>query len=347
MIIDKREYLEHTKVFEKKIKQELKDGIEYLKSIITDNLEYHNIYTCILDKDNKDLDGFLFPILSKKDDRVYINKDYFELKEIENKEFIGKIYTDEEICRFKYVFEKCNEYDDIIQELYNSFLLSKYTWLNIDRRYIDRMYKIKILEYIDMYIDFVDYKIDYCLDNDFYFNKDVFWNIEKSQLIYRKNLTRLDEISYCYEFDNDDNISILFILNVDKLEDILYTKNKIMLYSKYSNLYIFDVFKIHKFNEFLLDDFSKNLKDYVKLTTLEDIKKYVEKNSNIKVKKVFYSNENINNIDIEDYKPLILKLKIKYIYIEIEKQKIYFDIVYITNVLRLLLPHYDIRVYEV
>ena len=345
-MIDKKDFLEHTRIFEDRIKKELNLGISELKSLITNDYELNNIYTCVLDKDDKNFDYFLFPIVKNNEEKVYIDKSLLEIQEIENKEYIGKFVSGEETCRFKYVFEKCKEYDEVILTLYNSFLVANYTWLGIDKRYINRMYKIKIIEYIDEFIDFVEYETVYNLDKDFKFNKEIFWNIDYRKIISKKSLTRLDEISYAYEIEKSADENILFDIDSSKVEDICSYKNKVILYSKYSNFNIFKVFRILKFDERLIKHFSKNFNKCNKIITLNHIKTFFENNSFIQVNKIFYSNSQINHISIVEYNPQILKRKIKYIYIEIKPIKYYDDLFYLLNTLRILVSHYEIRVYE-
>ena len=101
-----------------------------------------------------------------------------------------------------------------------------------------------------------------------------------------------------------------------------------------------------KFDERLIKHFSKNFNKCNKIITLNHIKTFFENNSFIQVNKIFYSNSQINHISIVEYNPQILKRKIKYIYIEIKPTKYYDDLFYLLNTLRILVSHYEIRVYE-
>ena len=140
------------------------------------------------DKEQKKYDYFLKKMIeednisqnSKYLDSVYIDIDYYNLLDIEDKVYIGEFILSNEVYRFKYKFTKDNRYDEKISSIYNSFLNSNLVWYSIDKRYINKMYRIEVLEYIDDIslisdIAFCDLKLEYHLDSNIYLNKKIYW----------------------------------------------------------------------------------------------------------------------------------------------------------------------------
>lgn len=343
--MDKKDFLEHTDLFENRIKNELDKGLSHLKELINNDTSIPNIYTCVLEKDNEKYSYFLFPMVQDVDDCVYIKKEYYELEDIEGMTFIGQYILGSEKFKFKFILEKDERFNEQVNILYKSFILSNLPWQSFDKRYINRMYRVKILEDIDYLEDKADAIIDYGLGDDYVFNMNIYWNIEKIQQISKKSLTILDEISYLYTLDKS-NIDY-YLLHEDEryIDDVLNYEDNVKIFSTKDDLYCFNILRVTKFDERFISNYTVNNLKLRNIVSLKDIVKIFKVNYGITIKDLFYSNENLSHLIIPDYNKQILKLKNSYLYLKLEKIQNYDDVIHLVNYLNNNLTTYEVRVY--
>ena len=345
-MIDDKQFLEHTELFKKRIEENLKLGLENIKSLLFDVKTKPDIYFTILEKEHKKYSFFLNPMLESNEDEVYIDKPYYELKELENKEFIGEYVLGTERFRFIFTLEKDTRYIEKIEEIYFAYLLSNLEWDGLDLRYVNRMYKIKFKEFIDIIENVEEAKIEYNLDEDFKFNQTIFWNISEEKIISKKTLTRLDDIGYKYILDKKVETFYLVKDDIRNIDDILIYDEHIDIYSRKDDLYIFDIFKILPFDKRFVTKYIDNKIVEHKLISIEDIKKIFFKQYKIKILEIFYSNENLSHLLIPDYNQQIFKFKNSYIYIKLEKIACYEDVFFLVNFLNNKFEAFEVRIYE-
>ena len=361
MDIDKKTFLEHTSLFEKNIEKIISNGFNKLSNdLINMNKTSPCIYTCVLDKDiSEKYDYFLKEMIedesinqsSKYLDSVYIDMDYYALIDIEDKIYIGEFILSNERYRFKYKFSKDNRYDEKISGIYSSFLNSNLIWYSIDKRDIDKMYRIEVLEYIDdisliLDIDFEDLKLEYNLDNNIYLGKKIYWNVSFETKLFNKEISRVDDkIIYKYKLDKNKNEDYLVSENSSKIDDVCIYDDKIEIYSRYDNLYVFDIFNILNFDLRHDIKYSKSIPDKLfKVFSINTIKNFLYKTYNIKLKDVKKEENNNSYLIIPDYDKQIYKYTNAPLYLYIEQFNSYYDLFHAINLLKLSITEYDLRV---
>lgn len=361
MDIDKKTFLEHTSLFEKKIEKTISNGFNKLShDLLNVNKTSPCIYTCVLDKDiSTKYDYFLKEMIendnisqnSKYLDSVYIDIDYYNLLDIEDKVYIGEFILSNEVYRFKYKFTKDNRYDEKISSLYNSFLNSNLVWYSIDKRYINKMYRIEVLEYIDDIslisdIAFCDLKLEYHLDSNIYLNKKIYWNVSFEPKLFNKELSRVDKsIVYRYTLDKSENEDYLIDENSSKIDDVCIYDNKIEVYSRYDNLYVFDIYNILNFDLRYDIKYSKSIPTKLfKVFSIDTINKFLDKSYNIKLREIKKEDNNNSYLIIPDYDKQIYKYTNGSLYLYIDKFNSYDDLFHAINLLKLSITEYDLRV---
>lgn len=361
MDIDKKTFLEHTSLFEKKIEKTISNGFNKLShDLLNVNKTSPCIYTCVLDKDiSTKYDYFLKEMIendnisqnSKYLDSVYIDIDYYNLLDIEDKVYIGEFILSNEVYRFKYKFTKDNRYDEKISSLYNSFLNSNLVWYSIDKRYINKMYRIEVLEYIDDIslisdIAFCDLKLEYHLDSNIYLNKKIYWNVSFEPKLFSKELSRVDKsIVYRYKLDKSENEDYLIDENSSKIDDVCIYDNKIEVYSRYDNLYVFDIYNILNFDLRYDIKYSKSIPTKIfKVFSIDTINKFLDKSYNIKLREIKKEDNNNSYLIIPDYDKQIYKYTNGSLYLYIDKFNSYDDLFHAINLLKLSITEYDLRV---
>lgn len=342
MNFDEKFFFENTSKFEKKIQNFVNEKIDYLKNSFDNILDIEpKIYIKIMDKNLNEY-PFYFSKIIDDDNLVYIEENIDT-----NIYYYGKIYYQDNILTFRYILQNDTRFNEIVENLYHGYILNNISWDGINMFYFNKMYKIKILEYIDELniledIDISELKLDYCNDK-IDFNKTIYWNIRKNSLISKKYLARLDTIGYLYEIEKSNDIEYIVDLGQDCIEDICNYSDKIQIYSKKHDLDIISVYEIIKINCELIDKLSySSIYNKTNLISIYNIKKFLQ-NNNIKVNNIFYSNENITHLNIPNYNPFIKHFKTSYIYINLEK--ISEKEIYYINYLNLKL-NYEVRVYE-
>ncbi len=354
-MVDKKTFLEHTKIFENVIIRRLDEGLNNMKELIS-NTDYTSpmIYTCVLNSVS-DYDYFLSKMVKEEDyniysqylSSVYISIPYYELLEISNNIYVGEFIVGDEKYRFEYILEQDTRYFDKIVELYKSFVMSNFKWWGIDMADILRMYRVKVISYIDdiSLIENMDFKISYGLNSNFSFSSSIYWNIIETVNIVKPYISVLDNVAYRYDISKELDSNYL-VKEVDLVEDIINYQEYISVYSKHSNIYSLELFKICPFDTRLIKDYRKSLPIPVPcVITLEKIKTYL-KSYGISVKNIYKSSENKSHLIIPNYNKHIHRIYTSYIYIEITGTIDYFALFLAINILQLEIS-LRIRVYEV
>lgn len=345
-MIDDKKFLEHTELFEKYIMNNMEKSIENLNRYLFSTNETPKIYMTLLESNNDKYSYFMFPIVEHEHDNVYINKPYDELLEIENREYIGYYLLGEEKFKFIYKLKKDTRYSDVLDKLYNSFLISNINFNTLDKRYINRMYKIEIKEILDDIVDIQNAEIVYNLDQTYLFNINIYWNISSEKLISKKNLTYISDISYMYILEKEKDNFYLINSKSDLVDDVIIYDKYVEIYSRNPNIYLFNVFCIHAFDNRFIENYVDNIFPNIKIQSLESIKNIFLKKYNIIVTDPFYSNENLSHLLIPNYDDKVIKFKTCYIYFKLEKFSSYEDVFHVVNFLNLNLETYEVRIYE-
>lgn len=363
MEINKKDFLEHTKIFENHINSVLNEGLLHLDNmILSQNKDSPCIYTVALAyEESQKYDYFLkemvedekISIYSKYLTSVYIDKDYYNLIEMENNVYVGDFILEEEKYRFKYILVRDKRYDVCIEKLYESFMLNNLKWYSIDKRDINKMYRVKVTEYIDDIslledIDFRDIKINYNFNECIFTDKKVYWNIDIETKLLDKSLTRFGDIlGYKYTFNKLEKEVYLLSGNSSKIDDVCIYDTRVDVYSKYDNIYIFEMFHILEF------DFRFNLKYFKsicnfnnKIVGTESLRKFFYNSYKLKLIDIKVSSENIGHLIIPNYDKQILNYTLGYLYLKFERIYSYEDLFHAVNVLRLNISAYEIRVVE-
>ncbi|WP_156285982.1 hypothetical protein [Oceanivirga salmonicida] len=348
-MLDRKTFLEHTKIFEKEILTRLENGISDLRSAFKGILRQSpTIYTCALPKCSN-FDYFLSQMIC--DEEITIYSEYlssvyvYDIDKISDM-YVGYFEFSDEKYRFKYILEPDTRYIELIKSLYHSFILSNFKWQGIDLRDINKMYRVKIIEYIDdiSLIDGMEYSINYDLDNNFSFETRIYWNVIESCCIAKQYLTRLGDLAYRYVIDINEEST--YLVNSDLVEDVINYSNSIEIYSKKSDLYSFPIFKVCPFDKRLVPNYVCNVPyALINVISLGNISRYLTLYG-INVVKIFKSNETLACLIIPDYNPYIEKYYSSNIYIEISKPSSYLDLYLAINILQLEIPSYRLKVYE-
>ncbi|WP_068268275.1 hypothetical protein [Caviibacter abscessus] len=363
MEIDKKEFLEHTKVFENHISNTLENGLLNLDyKILSQNKDSPCIYTVLLSKSEAlKYDYFLkeivedenISIYSKYLDTVYIDKNYYDLLEMENNTYIGEFILKEERYVFKYILIKDERYDVCINKLYDSFMLNNLKWYSIDKRDINKMYRVKVIEYVDDItllenIPFEDIKIEYNFDNTISNYKKVYWNIGFETKLLNKEITRFNDIvAYKYILDKTKKDIYLLNENSSKIDDVCIYDTRIDVYSKYDNIYIFDMFHIFEFDFRFNFKYCKSICGFNnKIVGIESIKKFLYQTYKLKLTDFKITNKNIGHLIIPNYDNQIITYNLGYLYLKFEKIYSYEDLFHAINLLKLNINGYEIRVIE-
>ncbi len=345
-MLDDKKFLEHTELFEKYILTNMEKSIENLNRYLFSNNDTPKIYITLLDKDSDKYSYFLFPIVEHEDDNVYVNKEYNKLIEIENTEYMGYYLLGEEKFRFIFTLQKDERFNEVIDKLYNSFLVSNVTFNSIDKRYTNRMYKIKIKSMIDDIENITDAKIVYNLDDSYLFNVNVYWNVNYEKLISKKNLTFMSDISYMYTLEKTKENFYLIDSTSDVVEDVINYDTHVEIYSSLPNIYLFNVFCIYPFDKRFISNYVDNVFENIKIRSLDSIKNIFSSKYGIKVSNPLYSSEDLSHLLVPNYDDKVIKFKTSYIYFKLEKFSSYEDVFHVVNFLNLNLESYEVRVYE-
>lgn len=344
-MIDDKKFLEHTELFEKLIETNMKNSINNLRRYLFENSNIPRICFTLLKNGFTKYSYFLYPIEEFEKDNVYVDKPYYELKEIETKEYMGYYLLGEEKFYFIFTLEQDKRYYEKINKLYYSFLVSNICFNGLDLRYIYRMYKIKIQKILDTFEKIDEATIHYELDEDFIFDINIYWNIETKKLISKKNLTVISDISYMYILDKNEED--FYLINEDKslIEDVVHYNNYVEIYSKNMNLYFFNIFNVKKFDDRFIEKFVESETENIEIISLNDMKRIFIKN-NVEVSEPIYENSNLSHLLIPNYNSQIFTFKKDYIYFKLKKYLTYDDVFNAVNILNLKLSNYEVRVYE-
>lgn len=109
---------------------------------------YEEDFSPIIEGDNVSL-----PIISilNEEEKIYDKIIYIgeldEMRQYDGYEFEGLIEIEGKIFNFKLKLEKDNSYEKKLDELYRTFQLNFLKWKTINAPYVNRVFKIKIIEY--------------------------------------------------------------------------------------------------------------------------------------------------------------------------------------------------------
>ncbi|VWL85322.1 hypothetical protein [Oceanivirga miroungae] len=351
-------FKEDIKIFERSLDNKIDEGLKKIEeNILGINDKSPKIYTVLLNKNKFNYEYILSAIVNDDVnsiydtylDSVYINAEYFKLSNYENKIFSGYFLVDSDKYEFRYVLEKDTRYFDKINEIYHIYLTNNVKWYGIDMKYINRMYRVKVVEYVDNIhlLENIDkFNIEYNFSSDVDLNLKPYWNILNKNFIAKESMSILDGFSYKYEIEKNENTFYLVNEKDEIIEDVVNQKNKLEIYSKFSNLYSFIILVIGYVNMSVFKYISVNYEYEIDSEpTIENIKRYFKKHD-YEVVDIKMSNENKNYLDIPEYNKMIMKKYISNIEVKLDNYYDYDKIFKIVNILNLNLYMYKVVVYE-
>lgn len=357
-MLEEKYFKEDIKIFEKSLNERLNTKLLKLENeLFSISEKSPKIYNILLDKNKFDFSYILTEIVEEEKinlnseylESVYLDCDYYDLEKFENKIYTGYFFIDEVKYNFRYILEKDNRYEKEIEKLYKLFITNNIKWYGINMKYINRMYRVKIVEYIDdiSVIDKIEpIYIEYNFEDRVKINLKPYWNIVNQKFVVKESLTILDSFAYKYELDKNENCTYLVNEKDELIEDVINMEKKLEVYSKFSNLYSFNILIIKNLNINIFKDIVANY-DYEISSepNIENIKKYFKKN-NIEIKTIKKVEKINNNLNIPNYNKMILKKIIAYIEVKLASHYDYDKVFNIVNILNLNLYMYEVVIYE-